>query len=106
MKRGLGMAKIFYDVSDDRMLEVEEDDTIDLGGKTLRFIEAPWLHWPETIFTYLIEDGILFPCDFFATHIAPTQLFAEDAGELVMAEAKRYYADNDALSSFCAESVR
>jgi flavorubredoxin len=93
MKRGLGMAKIFYNVSDDRMLEVEEGDTIDLGGKTLRFLEAPWLHWPETIFTYLIEDGGLFSCDFLGAHIASDQLFARDADDLVMAEAKRYYAD-------------
>jgi flavorubredoxin len=93
MKRGVGMAKVFYDVAEERMLEVKEGDTIDLGGKTLNFLEAPWLHWPETIFTYLKEEGVLFPCDFFAAHMAPTRLFADEAGDMVMAEAKRYYAD-------------
>jgi flavorubredoxin len=62
-------------------------------AKPLRFLEAPWLHWPETIFTYLIEEGVLFSCDFFSTHIAPSRLFAEEAGDFVISEAKRYYAD-------------
>jgi flavorubredoxin len=93
MKRGMGMAKVFYDVSDERMLEVKEGDAIDLGGKTLRFLEAPWLHWPETIFTFLVEDGILFPCDFFGAHVAVSRLFDDEAGDHIMSEAKRYYAD-------------
>lgn len=93
MKRGIGMAKVYYDVPDERMLEVKEGDTIDLGGKTLRFIEAPWLHWPETIFTYLVEDSILFPCDFFGSHIAVSCLFDDEVDDLLLPEAKRYYAD-------------
>jgi flavorubredoxin len=93
MKRGIGMAKVYYDVPDDRTLEVKEGDTIDLGGKTLRFLEAPWLHWPETIFTFLIEDSILFPCDFFGAHIAVSRLFDDQVGDLLLFEAKRYYAD-------------
>jgi flavorubredoxin len=93
MKRGMGMAKVFYDVSDERMLEVKEGDAIDLGGKTLRFLEALWLHWPETIFTFLVEDGILFPCDFFGAHVAVSRLFDDEAGDHIMSEAKRYYAD-------------
>ena len=93
MKRGIGMAKVYYDVPDERMLEVKEGDTIDLGGKTLRFLEAPWLHWPETIFTFLVEDGILFPCDFFGAHIAVSRLFDDEVDDLLLSEAKRYYAD-------------
>lgn len=93
MKRGLGMAKVFYDVPDKRMFEVKEDDTIDLGGKTLSFLEAPWLHWPETIFTFLVEHGVLFPCDFFGAHIAVSSLFDDEVGDLLLSEAKRYYAD-------------
>ncbi len=92
-KRGIGMAKVFYDVPDERMLEVKEGDTVDLGGKTLRFLEAPWLHWPETIFTFLVEEGILFPCDFFGAHIAVSRLFDDEVGDLILSEAKRYYAD-------------
>ncbi len=93
MKRGIGMAKVYYDVPDERMFEVKEGDTIDLGGKTLRFFEAPWLHWPETIFTYLVEHDVLFPCDFFGAHIAVSRLFDDEVDDLLLSEAKRYYAD-------------
>jgi len=92
-KRGIGMAKVFYNVPDERTLEVKDGDTIDLGGKTLKFIEAPWLHWPETMFTFLVEDGTLCPCDFFGAHIAVSRLFDDEAGDHVLSEAKRYYAD-------------
>jgi flavorubredoxin len=93
MKRGIGMAKVYYDMPEERMLEVKEGDTIDLGGKTLRFLAAPWLHWPETIFTFLVEDGVLFSCDFFGAHLAISRLFDDEAGDHLMSEAKRYYAD-------------
>jgi flavorubredoxin len=43
-------------------------EELDLGGKTLHFISAPFLHWPDTIFTYLKEDRILFSCDFLGSH--------------------------------------
>ncbi len=93
MKRGIGMAKVYYDVPDERIFEVKEGDTIDLGGKTLRFLEAPWLHWPETIFTFLVEDGVLFPCDFFGAHLAISRIFDDEVGDFLLSEAKRYYAD-------------
>ena len=64
---------------------------LDLGGKTLRFIEAPWLHWPETMFTYLPEDKILFPCDFFGSHTAQG-VYDEDIEDLIPL-AKRYYGE-------------
>jgi len=56
-------------------LVVEDGDSLDLGGKTLRFIKAPFLHWPDTIFTWLEEDGILFPCDFLGAHYCDDRLF-------------------------------
>lgn len=49
-------------------ITVGDGDSLDLGGKTLQFISAPFLHWPDTMFTYLKEDKILFPCDFFGAH--------------------------------------
>jgi flavorubredoxin len=64
-----------------------------LGGKTLRFIDAPWLHWPETMFTYCVEDKVLFPCDFFGAHIAKSRLYDDEVGDIVLPEAKRYYAE-------------
>jgi len=47
---------------------VKDGDTLDLGGRTLRFITAPFLHWPDTMFTRLEEENILFSCDAFAAH--------------------------------------
>ena len=68
--RGAKMAQVYYQIPQERIKIIKDNDTISLGDKTLRFIEAPMLHWPETIFTYLEEDGILFPCDFFGAHLA------------------------------------
>jgi flavorubredoxin len=66
---------------------------LELGGKTLRFIEAPWLHWPETMFTFAVEDSVLFPCDFFGSHLTSDRLYADEVGGLLLPEAKRYYAE-------------
>lgn len=55
--------------------EVGDGDTLDLGGKTLRFYHTPFLHWPDTMFTYLVEDQILFPCDVFGAHFCDTRLY-------------------------------
>jgi flavorubredoxin len=71
---------------------VADGERLDLGGKTLRFISTPWVHWPETMSTYLEEDKILFSCDWFGSHIAQTGLFVESA-QVIMTEAKRYYAE-------------
>jgi NADH oxidase (H2O-forming) len=54
---------------------VGDGDTLDLGGKTLQFIQAPFLHWPDTIFTYLREDKVLFPCDFLGAHFCDDRIF-------------------------------
>lgn len=79
-------------VPDDRFRIVGDKETIDLGGRTLEFIHAPWVHWPETMLTYLREEKILFPCDFFGSHIATTDMFVKDEGQEAEA-AKRYYAE-------------
>ncbi len=50
-------------VPEERFIVIDDGDTLDLGGKTLEFIIAPWVHWPETMLTYLAEDRVLFPCD-------------------------------------------
>jgi flavorubredoxin len=92
-KLGADMANVFYDVPAERAHIVKEGDTLDLGGKTLRFIDAPWLHWPETMFTYLVEDKILFPCDFFGAHMAKSKLFDDEVSEVLLPDAKRYYAE-------------
>src|SRR3990170_6942332 len=92
-KVGVDMANVFYEPPAERIMVVKDGDTIDLGGKTLRFIEAPWLHWPETMFTYCVEDRILFSCDFFGAHFAKSRLYDDEFGEGLLPEAKRYYAE-------------
>ncbi|MFA6371208.1 MAG: FprA family A-type flavoprotein [Methanothrix sp.] len=96
--RVLGSAKcldllMHFDlVSKDRVLEVKDGEKISLGDKSLEFIHAPWVHWPDTIFTYLAEDGILFTCDFLGSHLATSDLYASDEAAVYRA-AKRYYAE-------------
>ena len=80
------------DVPEDRVTVVKDGDTIDLGGKTLEFIIAPWVHWPETMMTYLKEDGILFSCDLFGSHLATSELFVRDFTK-VERMAKRYFPE-------------
>jgi len=93
-KMGAEMARIFHGVPAERVMIVKDSDMLDLGGKTLRFIEAPWLHWPETMFTYTEQDGILFSCDFFGAHIASSKKFEDEVGMgMVLSEARRYYAE-------------
>lgn len=60
---------------------VNDGDELELGGKTLRFVLAPYLHWPDTIFTYLVEDQLLFPCDAFGAHYCPDKLFDDEINE-------------------------
>ena len=79
-------------IQEERFIAVEDKETISLGDRTLEFIHAPWVHWPETMLTYLREDRILFPCDFFGSHLATTDLYVTDAGQVYEA-AKRYYAE-------------
>jgi flavorubredoxin len=79
-------------ISEDRFITVEDGQTLSLGDKTLQFVYIPWVHWPETMGTYLKEDKILFPCDFFGSHLATSSLFVEDEA-IVYESAKRYYAE-------------
>jgi flavorubredoxin len=85
------MAKIFYKVPEDRIKTVGDGDSLDLGGKTLKFIEAPMLHWPETMFTYLSENKTLFPCDFFGAHVAEG-LYDDDVDDLIVF-AQKYFGE-------------
>ena len=76
----------------ERFIEVQDGDTLSLGDRTLKFIYTPWVHWPETMVTYLAEEKILFTCDFFGSHLATTDAFVTDEGRVNEA-AKRYYAE-------------
>jgi flavorubredoxin len=87
-----GMLIDLLQISEDKFITVEDGQTLSLGDKTLQFIYIPWVHWPETMGTYLKEDKIFFPCDFFGSHLATSSLFVEDEA-LVYESAKRYYAE-------------
>ncbi len=79
-------------ISDKDFMVIEDGDTLSLGNKTIEFIFAPWVHWPETMFSYLKEDKILFSCDFLGQHVTSGELFVDDEVH-VLQEAKIYYAD-------------
>jgi len=79
-------------IPEEKFITVNDKETISLGDRTLEFIHAPWVHWPETMLTYLREDRILFPCDLFGSHLATTDLYVTDEGQVYEA-AKRYYAE-------------
>jgi flavorubredoxin len=79
-------------IPDNRFMTVNDGETLPLGDRTLEFIHAPWVHWPETMLTYLREDKVLFPCDLFGSHLAATDLYVTDEGQVYEA-AKRYYAE-------------
>ena len=79
-------------IPEDKFITVADGETLSLGDKTLEFIHAPWVHWPETMLTYLREDKILFTCDFLGSHLATSDLFVTDEATVYEA-AKRYYAE-------------
>jgi len=79
-------------IPEDKFQTVKDGETLSLGDKTLEFIHMPWVHWPETMVTYIPEDKILFSCDLFGSHIATTDTFVTDKGRVYEA-AKRYYAE-------------
>lgn len=73
---------------------VKTGDKIDIGGDTISFIEARMLHWPDSMFTYLEKENILFTQDVFGMHYATSKLFNdENEPRLWMYEAEKYYAN-------------
>lgn len=76
----------------ERITAVEDGETLSLGDKTLKFIYTPWVHWPETMSSYMPEHHILFSGDFFGSHLATTDLYVTDEA-MVEEAAKRYYAE-------------
>jgi flavorubredoxin len=87
-----GMLIDLLEVAADKFITVEDRETISLGDRTLEFIHAPWVHWPETMLTYLKEEKILFSCDLFGSHLATSDLYVTDIS-LVYEAARRYFAE-------------
>jgi flavorubredoxin len=73
---------------------VRTGDKLKLGKRTLSFIEAPMLHWPDSMFTYIMDEGILMPNDAFGQHLATSERFDDEVEEsILMEEAAKYYAN-------------
>jgi flavorubredoxin len=75
-----------------KFAEVNQGDELDLGGKSIRFISAPFLHWPDTMYSYLKEDKILFTCDSFGAHFSDERIF-NDLVDRDYYGAYQYYFD-------------
>lgn len=83
--------KEMYKLYNREFLVVGDGDSLDIGGKTLKFIETPYLHTAETMITYCEEDKILFPCDIFSTHVANYEYFNDMAKEDIKNDYIGYY---------------
>lgn len=83
-----------YDTAGWKWRIVAEGDSISLGKRTLQFMNTPMVHWPESMFTYVPEEKLLFSMDAFGQHYASAFRFDDESPiETVMAEAKTYYAN-------------
>lgn len=92
-KKGEGIIRGHYH-KDWNFVNVKTGDTLDLGENKLIFIEAPMLHWPDTMFSYLTGEHILFSNDAFGQHYASEELFNDNVpAEIVYAEALKYYTN-------------
>ncbi|MDN7025544.1 FprA family A-type flavoprotein [Methanoculleus sp. FWC-SCC1] len=87
-----GLLVELLQIPEDRVRVIQDGETLPLGDRTLQFFIMPWVHWPETMVTYLQEDRVLFSCDFFGSHYATSNLFVGDEAAIHPA-AKRYYAE-------------
>lgn len=90
----------YHNFSDLKINTVATGDEIDIGGRTLSFISAPMLHWPDSMFTFLVEDGILFSNDAFGQHVCYSERYDEDYSlDILGWEAQKYYANLVTLGS-------
>lgn len=80
------------DLARDSIGLIQDNGTLSLGDKSLRFLWMPWVHWPDSTSTYLEQDNILFTCDFFGAHLATSDLYADDEARVERA-ARMYYAE-------------
>ncbi len=72
---------------------VGSGDTLKVGNRTFSFLETRMLHWPDSMFTYLVEDAVLFSSDAFGQHYAGDKFFDDEIGEEIIPHARKYYAN-------------
>lgn len=103
-RSAIGFLKHMIDKEFKSMI-VKDGDTLSLGNKTLKFISAPFLHWPDTMYTYLVEDKILFTCDSFGCHFCDERMFDDLVEDFD--GAFRYYFDVilKPFSSYLIEAI-
>jgi len=90
--KGRDLFLAHLDIPESRIRTVADGESLSLGDKTLQFFHTPWVHWPETMCTWLPEDQLLFSCDFFGSHLATSELEVTDECRVYEA-AKRYFAE-------------
>ncbi|RME21427.1 MAG: FprA family A-type flavoprotein, partial [Deltaproteobacteria bacterium] len=76
----------------ERIRTVADGEKLSIGTKTLEFVYTPWVHWPETMCTYVAEDKVLFSCDLFGSHLATSRMLCAEPEKLERG-AKRYFAE-------------
>lgn len=91
-KRGRDLLVDELHLDPGRVGVVEDGETLDIGGRSIRFLMMPWVHWPETFVSFVPEDGTLLTCDMFGSHLATGALLAGD-GRRALPGAKRYFAE-------------
>ncbi|MGB9201942.1 FprA family A-type flavoprotein [Methanobacterium sp.] len=90
----VGLKNHYPSLEDAEFIVVKTGDALDLDGATLAFLEAPLLHWPDSMFTLLVEEGILFSNDAFGQHICFPQRYDNEIPEYVLMDAtKKFYAN-------------
>lgn len=89
------MLEAYYSVSSDNFIEVKDGEEIDLGGKNLKFVLTPWVHWPETMMTYETNSHTLFSCDAFGTFGSLDGAIFDDEINFSFyeEEARRYFSN-------------
>lgn len=86
------LLKASLDLPAEALTLIQDNQVLSLGDKSLRFLWVPWVHWPDTTATYIVEDRILFSCDFLGAHLATSDLYASDEPRVERA-ALTYYAE-------------
>lgn len=109
-KKAVDLLKAFYGISNNVRV-VEDGEKLDIGGKTLQFFMTPNVHWPETMMTYLIEDGILFSCDAFGAFGIYSNSYDDKLTikerDLLIVETERYFANIiSSFSAFCLRAIK
>lgn len=89
-----GLLKHYPALKGTQFRHIKTGETLDIGGKTLAFVEAPLLHWPDSMFTLYVEEGILFPNDAFGQHLCFTKRLDSDIPECILMDAaQKFYAN-------------